>query len=206
MLRKSSVWWLVVPLLGLIVTACGGGDSPGSAGGSTDVGAAATATSGSSGMPGMAADEMAEDVPFDLAFIDSMIEHHRGAIDMAEQAQVEAEQPELRSMARAVIDAQVGEIAQMEAWRVEWYPGEFVTAGMDMPMGDMELSDDDTIPFDQRFITAMIAHHEGAAGMAEAVLTEAEHEEIRALAQEMIEAQRAEIEQMRSWEAEWFSR
>ncbi len=208
MLRKSSVWWPIIPLLGLIVTACGGGDSPASTGGSTEFGDAATttATSSSSGMSGVAADEMAEDVPFDLAFIDSMIQHHRGAIDMAEQAQVEAEQPELRSMARAVIDAQVGEIAQMEAWREEWYLGETVTAGMDMPMGEMELSDDDSIPFDQRFITAMIAHHEGAVGMAEAALTGAVHEEIRTLAQEMIEAQQAKIEQMRAWEADWFAR
>lgn len=205
MLRSSSVWFVVLLVSGLLGAACGGTDA--SDEGADGVGATtATEASGSSGMPGMAADEMAEDVPFDLAFIDSMIEHHRGAIDMAERAQVEAEQPELRAMARAVIDAQVGEIAQMEAWRVEWYPGETVTAGMDMPMGDMELSDDDSIPFDQRFITAMIAHHEGAVGMAEAALTEAEHEEIRALAQEIIEAQQAEIEQMRTWEAEWFPR
>ena len=145
-----------------------------------------------------------EDAPFDAAFIDSMIEHHQGAIEMAEAALAEAEHAELRTMAAAVIAAQSSEIAQMQQWRSEWYPDLAPTGGMQMEMGDMALSDDAGKPFDQRFIEAMISHHTGAIHMAEMALEQAEHAEIRTLAEAIMAAQQAEIEQMQAWLSEWY--
>lgn len=45
------------------------------------------------------------------------------------------------------------------------------------------MSTDESIPFDQRFVEAMIAHHQGAIDMAEEALTQASHEELRATAE-----------------------
>ena len=59
--------------------------------------------------------------PFDKAFIDAMIPHHRGAIAMANELLDESEQPALQQMARDIIDAQTKEIAQMREWRTNWY-------------------------------------------------------------------------------------
>jgi len=59
--------------------------------------------------------------PFDKAFIDAMIPHHRGAIAMANELLDEGEQPALQQMARDIIDAQTKEIAQMREWRTNWY-------------------------------------------------------------------------------------
>jgi uncharacterized protein (DUF305 family) len=58
--------------------------------------------------------------PFDLRFIDAMIAHHRGAIDMARMAQEQAERAEIRELAGAIISAQDAEIAQLEQWRGAW--------------------------------------------------------------------------------------
>jgi uncharacterized protein (DUF305 family) len=145
------------------------------------------------------------DAPLDAQFIDSMIEHHRGAVTMAEQALKEGEHPEIKQLAQAIIAAQEQEINQMTTWRQEWYPDLAPTTGMGMDMGDMEISNDASIPFDQRFITAMISHHQGALEMAEGVQDKAEHPEIKELAAAIITAQKAEIAQMEQWQREWFS-
>jgi uncharacterized protein (DUF305 family) len=55
---------------------------------------------------------------------------------------------------------------------------------------------------DVAFACGMIAHHQGAIDMAEVLLAHGEDEQMRALAQEIIDAQEAEIEQMTTWLAE----
>jgi uncharacterized protein (DUF305 family) len=143
--------------------------------------------------------------PFDAQFIDSMIEHHQGAIVMAEQALAQAEHAELQQLAEAIIAAQTQEIEQMTAWRQAWYPDLAPTAGMGMSMGEMAIREDVSQPFDQRFLEAMIAHHQGAIEMARMAQPMAEHEELKTLADAIITAQQAEIEQMQGWLQEWYS-
>ncbi len=58
--------------------------------------------------------------------------------------------------------------------------------------------------FDQAFLSEMIVHHEGAVQMAELALQNAQHDEIKAMATAIINAQKAEIEQMQVWQADWY--
>ncbi len=67
-------------------------------------------------------EELAGRRPFDRAFIDAMIPHHESAIEMAGVALDESENPEIREIAGAIVEAQETEIAQMRGWRQEWYP------------------------------------------------------------------------------------
>lgn len=53
----------------------------------------------------------------DQAYVAKMIAHHQGAVAMAEVALRDSRDPEVRRMARAVIDTQTREIAEMRAWR-----------------------------------------------------------------------------------------
>lgn len=57
--------------------------------------------------------------------------------------------------------------------------------------------------FDKAFLTGMIAHHEGAVDMAELSEANAKHPEIKQLSQAILAAQKAEIKDMRRWQADW---
>lgn len=166
--------------------------------------------------------------PFDLAFIDMMEPHHEGAILMSQVALVRAEHPEIKHLAREIITAQKQEQRQMEAWRAAWYPDAqrygmaAMMAVFDQQMADMGTTGDagqmghmdptaDVAklcaangPFDLAFMTMMISHHEAAVMMAEVALRAAQHPELKSFARQVIDAQTAEIEQMRGWIAAWY--
>ena len=61
----------------------------------------------------------------DRAFLEGMIMHHQGAIDMA-QSYLDADfekQPEVAQMAQGIVTVQDGEVEQMQGWLNEWYEG-----------------------------------------------------------------------------------
>lgn len=205
----------------------GGTPTSGSACGPVATPAAGQSNMGMGATPGGG---MMMNAEFDLAFIDMMIPHHEGAVAMAKVALERGEHEEIRAMAEEIISAQDTEIMQLQAWRTAWYPdAPLVTMSgmMDMQgMGHMmpgmsELMDSmrgmhmdpaaDTAAlcavgdaFDRAFIDMMIPHHESAIMMAEAALQHAQHPEIQTMAQEVIDTQQREIDQMTGWRAAWY--
>jgi uncharacterized protein (DUF305 family) len=81
----------------------------------------------------------------------------------------------------------------------------------DMNMSEMmasvnsELEGKTGSDFDKAFLTEMIVHHKGAVEMAKLALTNAEHQEVKNLAKEIIVAQNKEIGDMKSWFVKWFA-
>jgi uncharacterized protein (DUF305 family) len=57
---------------------------------------------------------------------------------------------------------------------------------------------------DERFIDAMVPHHQGAIAMAEVALDNAEHQEIKELSRNIISSQQAEIEELKAIKKEEF--
>ncbi|MBC7869177.1 DUF305 domain-containing protein [Candidatus Saccharibacteria bacterium] len=57
---------------------------------------------------------------FDKVFIEQMIDHHQGAIDMAELANKNAKHDEIKQMSNDIIKAQSFEINQMREWQKAW--------------------------------------------------------------------------------------
>jgi uncharacterized protein (DUF305 family) len=67
--------------------------------------------------------ELANQRPFDEAFINAMIPHHESAISMAQVALAESDNPRIRELAASIVEDQEAEIAQMTEWGREWYLG-----------------------------------------------------------------------------------
>jgi uncharacterized protein (DUF305 family) len=151
----------------------------------------------------------------DGAFIAEMIPHHRMAVQMAQLAQRRAERPQIVSFAAGVIDAQAAEIREMEAIHRRLFGtpppsdghmahgGLGLTpemAGMDMDMGALASADD----FDRAFIEAMVPHHRGATLMSQIELNDGEDEELQGIAEDIVDAQSAEIARMQEWHRRWY--
>lgn len=57
----------------------------------------------------------------DLAFLDEMIVHHQGALEMAQTLLGGTKRPELVKLGNDIITAQTKEIQMMKDWRKEWF-------------------------------------------------------------------------------------
>jgi uncharacterized protein (DUF305 family) len=71
--------------------------------------------------------------PYDLHFIDMMIEHHQMGIDLAKMAQGKAAHAELKAFAAKTIEEQQKDSDQLKKWRDEWYAGKPKSDHMSMP-------------------------------------------------------------------------
>ena len=165
-------------------------------------------------MMNMNSDPGADEAPYDLQFLDSMIHHHNGAIMMAKMVLGKTERPELKAFAQKVIDDQSKEIDYMKQLREQWYAGKPQAVNMEMPgmVGGMKImtgehmKEMDQMPpahFDDHFLNMMIAHHEGAVTMSKEAQKKAEHPEVKQLADKIIQAQGPEIEEMKKWKEMW---
>lgn len=149
--------------------------------------------------------------PYDLQFLDTMIAHHRGAVDMAAPCSAKAQHAEIKTLCSNIISSQQKEIADMKAWRDNWFAGKdpamnMEMAGMKDSMKGMDMKNLGTLSgndFDIAFIKQMIPHHEGAVTMAKEALQKSTKAEIKTLAGAIVKAQEAEIKQMKEWQAAW---
>ena len=174
---------MTVGLIALLLSACGGGDS------SLDAGATPSGAE------------------FDRAFIDAMVPHHKSAIEMATAAkEAGLSQPDLVKVADDILATQQLEIKQMKDWRGEWFgsstidPKGAAALGLsDSQMGMQHNADAlmNSTAIDTDFAQMMITHHQGAIDMAKLAADNAEHEELKELAEEIISAQEREIDVMR---------
>jgi uncharacterized protein (DUF305 family) len=57
---------------------------------------------------------------FDKAFLNQMIMHHQGAVDMAKAAENQAGHQEIKDLSTNIIIAQEKEIGEMQMWQGDW--------------------------------------------------------------------------------------
>ncbi|PYS97750.1 MAG: DUF305 domain-containing protein [Acidobacteria bacterium] len=154
----------------------------------------------------------ADEAPYDLQFIDTMIAHHQGAIDMAKLAAGRADDDDLKQLTTEIIEDQGEEITKMTEWRNAWFPDKPKPAmNMDLPgmshgMSGMDLAKLQTLngtEFDKEFVNQMIPHHEGAIEMAKDLANRSQRTELKELAGAIVTDQQAEIEDMKEWADEW---
>ena len=176
---------VLLAAVALVAVGCGGDDD-----GAEPAGGGETVASGQ--------------VPFDQAFIDAMVPHHREAIEMAEAAKARGlTQPDLEKIANDIIASQQREIDQMLGWREQWFGsrklGPVLPEVLGLPESELGMEHGSTdevagaVDVDAKFAEMMIPHHEGAISMAEAAKGRAQHDEVKDLADAIADAQKREI-------------
>lgn len=169
-------------------------------------------------------DMAGQSVEFDQMYIDMMLPHHESIIALAQAAQDRLTDERLQTMADNIISAQSAENKELRGYREQWYgsaepmPMDASMMGMMeemMPgMGDMTTMQMQMDPQalvaafcagedpDLTFIDLVIPHHEMAIQSSEAALEQATHEELRTVAEGVIQAQQAEIDELETIRAE----
>jgi uncharacterized protein (DUF305 family) len=149
--------------------------------------------------------------PDDVEFMQDMIPHHNQAVQMSALVEARTNNEKVREIAGRIDTAQADEIEFMQDWLAQ--RGEKVPdpnhhhamhmshdmAGMASPEDMAELATLDGTGFDQKFLTLMIAHHEGALEMVEQLLDQpgsAYDPVLFEFVNDISEDQEAEIEQM----------
>jgi uncharacterized protein (DUF305 family) len=206
--RMTLISTLVAALATVVLAGCGGGGTP-----------AAPA-------PAPTTTPAAAHNDADVAFVRGMIPHHAQAIQMSQLAEQRATNPQVKQLATTITQGQGPELEQMQAMLQSWglpaqptgpgamsgMPGATgmpgmtgmpATPGMPPAMPGMmsdgqmqQLGQASGREFDRMWLQMMIQHHTGAVQMAETELREGQNAQAKALAQKIIDEQRAQIAQM----------
>ncbi|WP_328560222.1 DUF305 domain-containing protein [Streptomyces coelicoflavus] len=191
----------------LVLAACGGDGDDGSGSGHEGPHGSASASAGAGSTAGNETGENAHNAQ-DVAFAQGMIPHHRQALDMARLAADRSASAEVEDLAARIEKAQDPEIAAMTGWLTAWgeevpepMPGMDHSAHSNMPgmMDDEDmakLEEASGRAFDTMFLTMMVEHHEGAVEMAGTEKSKGRYAPAKALADDIVTAQNAEITEM----------
>ena len=115
----------------------------------------------------------------DAQFMRGMIPHHQQALEMSRLAPDRTNSPELLEIAGKIEAAQGDEIAFMEQWLTSRgesidqsyaHTGHHTMKGMATEAQMASLAAASGVEFDRQFLSLMIAHHEGAIDMVEALM------------------------------------
>ncbi|MBA3924087.1 MAG: DUF305 domain-containing protein [Nostocaceae cyanobacterium] len=77
------------------------------------------------------------------------------------------------------------------------------TSGISMSQMTASLKTKSGDDFDKAFIADMIAHHQSAIDMAKLSATNAKHQEVKDLSNNIISTQQKEITEMTDWQTQW---
>jgi uncharacterized protein (DUF305 family) len=137
----------------------------------------------------------------DRAFVAAMIPHHESAVKMAAIARGRGESNFVKELASNITDSQTEEIALMRTQDADLAKAGVKAGTLSVGQHMMGMDGDPATlqtanPFDAAFIKMMIPHHEGAIEMAREELDKGENPELLELAQNIIDAQQREVDQM----------
>ena len=142
----------------------------------------------------------------DLDFVQGMIPHHQGAIDMAKVVLQYGKDPEIKKLAEGVVKAQEGEISAMNQWLSKADKATLPASPDSAKANDQAMATmmkNMMVPYsgnaDVDFVKGMIPHHQGAIDMAKVALQYAKDSVLLKLANDIVTAQQNEIGFMTEW-------
>ena len=149
----------------------------------------------------------------DHDFAHMMLEHHKGAVAMAEIQLRDDKDATMRQMAEKIRADQQQKTGEVEAVapRLDNAPTNYqpqdpndpFTAQMKMSMTTMMRNTPPTVANpDMNFNMLMTAHHQSAMDMAKAEVTHGKDSKLKAMAEKMIATQQKEIDAFKTWHAQ----
>ena len=181
---------LAAALLVLSLAACGGGPAPAAPPGPQETGDRLSNAEIEALYRERTEEARSRFTPADVRFMTHMIHHHAQAIEISRFVPSRASDPQIRTLAARIINAQQDEIATMQRWlaardqpvpelhemgtRIMVHaPGDMGHDMMDMtgmpgmlsPEQVDRLEESSGATFDRLFLTYMIEHHKGAVFM-----------------------------------------
>lgn len=149
----------------------------------------------------------------DHDFAHMMLEHHKGAVAMADIQLRDGKDATMRRMAEKIKADQQLEIGELEAvaTRLDNAPTNYqpqdpndpFTAQMKMSMTTMMQNTPPTVANpDMNFNMLMTTHHQSAMDMAKAEVTHGKDSKLKAMAEKMIDTQQKEIDAFKTWHAQ----
>jgi uncharacterized protein (DUF305 family) len=142
-----------------------------------------------------------------------MIVHHGQAVQMAEIVRDKTNSDAMRLLAADISLTQQAQVGIMQGWLGVWglpisgsepamawmgQPMDGLMPGMATPDEIRRLSQLPPERADELFLRLMIAHHEAAIPMAQAILKRTDEPEVRDLAESIVNSQKAEIKNMKA--------
>jgi uncharacterized protein (DUF305 family) len=149
----------------------------------------------------------------EAGFARDMIVHHGQAVQMAEIIRDKTKSDSMRLLAADISLTQQAQVGIMQGWLGVWglpiasdepamawmgHPVEGLMPGMATPDEITRLSKLPPNRADVLFLRLMIAHHEAAIPMAQAILKRTDEPEVTQLARAIIRSQKAEIKNMKT--------
>ena len=149
----------------------------------------------------------------DHDFAHMMMEHHKGAVAMADIELRDGKDATMRQMAEKIKADQQKEVGELEpiAERLDSAPTNYkpqnpadpFTAQMKTSMTHMMSNMPAMVAdADMNFNMVMTVHHQSAMDMAEAELAHGKDTKLKEMAQKMVDTQKKEIEQFKAWHAQ----
>ncbi|NVO31844.1 DUF305 domain-containing protein [Hymenobacter lapidiphilus] len=149
----------------------------------------------------------------DHDFAHMMLEHHKGAVAMADIQLRDGKDATMRQMAEKIKADQQQEIGELEAvaTRLDNAPTNYqptdpndpFTAQMKTSMTTMMQNTPPTVANpDMNFNMLMTTHHQSAMNMAKAEVAYGKDSKLKAMAEKMIDTQQKEIDAFKTWHAQ----
>ena len=138
----------------------------------------------------------------DVVFLQNMVLHHTQAIAMSQIARNQASAAQVKDLAARIEAEQSPQMQQMNSLLTEWGIPALATTG---GTGTTNAVGHGQLPgmvsgvgFDRTFLEMMIVHHQDAVDMSQIELAQASNSATRTLAQQIISADQAQINEMQT--------